>query len=285
MKTHRKVFSVERMAKLLKVSTSGYYAWFSRPESRRKKARRYLDIMVKAAFETSKSRYGSRKIKRQLANQGNAYSRSRIAVSMRRQGLRSKVCRKFVVTTDTKHDLKTSPNLLNREFDVDRPNQVWSSDITYLRSRAGWLYLVVFLDLFSRRVVGWCVSDSLGHETVLKALSRAVWQRRPERGLMIHSDRGIQYCCDGFREAIDRYQFVQSMSRKGNCWDNAVTETLFRSLKTEWLYHVDLEDLGHAEQELFEYIELFYNNQRLHASLDYLSPADFEAMPLNHKAA
>ena len=218
-------------------------------------------------------------------NQGHPYSRSRVADSMRRQGLRSIVCKKFVVTTDSKHNLKASPNLLNREFDVDRPNQVWTSDITYLRSRAGWLYLVVFLDLFSRRIVGWCVSTSLGHETVLKALARAVWQRRPEPGLMIHSDRGIQYCCEGFREAIDEHQFVQSMSGKGNCWDNAVTETLFRSLKTEWLYHVDLKDLDHAERELFEYIELFYNNQRLHASLDYLAPADFEAMTTNRKVA
>ena len=285
MKAHRKVFSVERMAKVLEVSTSGYYAWFTRPESRRKRERRHLDVLVKAAFETSKSRYGSRKIKRTLAKEDHIYSRSRVAESMSRQSLRSKVCRKFVVTTDTRHDLKASPNLLNRTFEADRPNQVWTSDITYLPSRAGWLYLVVFLDLFSRRVVGWCVSTSLGHETVLKALSRAVWQRRPEPGLMVHSDRGIQYCCDGFRDTIDRHQFVQSMSRKGNCWDNAVTETLFRTLKTEWLYHVDLKDLDHAERELFEYIELFYNNQRLHASLDYVSPADFETMPTNLKVA
>ncbi len=283
MKTHRKVFSVERMAKVLEVSTSGYYAWFTRPESRRMKERRHLDVLVKAAFETSKGRYGSRKIKRVLAKKDHTYSRSRVAESMRRQSLRSKVYRKFVVTTDTRHDLKASPNLLNREFDVDRPNQVWTSDITYLPSRAGWLYLVVFLDLFSRRVVGWYVSTSLGHETVLKALSRAVWQRRPEPSLMVHSDQGIQYCSDGFRDAIVRQQFVQSMSRKGNCWDNAVTETLFRTLKTEWLYHVDLENLDHAERELFEYIELFYNNQRLHASLDYVSPAEFETMPTNRK--
>jgi transposase InsO family protein len=152
-------------------------------------------------------------------------------------------------------------------------------------SRAGWLFLVVFLDLFSRRVVGWCVSTSLGHETALTALSRAVWHRRPEPGLMIHSDRGIQYCCEGFQEAIDRHHFVQSMSRKGDCWDNAVTESFFRTLKTEWLYHVDLEDLEHAEHELFEYIEVFYNNQRLHASLDYVSPAKFEALPQHHKVA
>ncbi len=282
MKAHRKSFSVERMAKVLEVSKSGYYAWLSRPESRRKKERRYLDVLVKAAFEASHGRYGSLKISRELAAQGNPYSRSRVADSMGRQGLRSKVRRKFVVTTDTKHNLKASPNLLNREFKVDRPNKVWTSDITYLRSGAGWLFLVVFLDLYSRRIVGWCVSTSLGHETLLTALSRAVWQRRPEPALMIHSDRGIQYCCDGFRQAIDRHQFVQSMSRKGNCWDNAVTESFFRSLKTEWLYHVNLKDLDHAQRELFEYIELFYNNQRLHATLDYVSPANFEA-PLQHQ--
>jgi|TARA_B100000315_G_C14510587_1_gene556744 transposase InsO family protein len=285
MKAHRKLFSVERMAKVLKVSRSGYYAWLSRPESGRKKERRYLDVLVKAAFKAKHARYGSLKISRELAAQGNPYSRSRVADSMRRQGLRSKVRRKFVVTTDTKHNLKASPNLLNREFKVDRPDKVWTSDITYLRSRAGWLYLVVFLDLYSRRIVGWCVSTSLEHETVLTALSGAVWQRRPEPGLMIHSDRGIQYCCDGFRQAIDRHQFVQSMSRKGNCWDNAVTESFFRSLKTEWLYHVDLKDLDHAQRELFEYIELFYNNQRLHATLDYVSPADFEAQQQHQKEA
>lgn len=272
------MFSVERMAKVLTVSKSGYYAFISRPLSRQKKERRYLDVLVKAAFEASHARYGSLKISRELAAQGNPYRRSRVADSMRRQDLRSKVCRKFVVTTDTKHNLKASPNLLNRDFDMEVPNKVWVSDITYLRSRAGWLFLVVFLDLFSRRVVGWCVNTSLGHETVLTALSRAVWQRRPDPGLMIHSDRGVQYCCDGFREAIDTHQFVQSMSRKANCWDNAVAESFFRSLKTEWLYHVDLIDLDHAKRELFAYIEMFYNNQRLHAYLDYVSPATFERL-------
>ncbi|MDA0744977.1 MAG: IS3 family transposase [bacterium] len=278
MRDHRKAFSVERMAKVLNVSKSGYYAWISRPESDRKKERRYLDVLVKTAFETSRSRYGSRKISRALSAQGNPYSRSRVADSMRRQGLRSKVRRKFVVTTDTKHDLKASPNLLNRDFETDRPNKVWVTDITYLSSRAGWLFLVVFIDLFSRRVVGWCVSPSLGHETVLQALSRAVWRRRPDPGLMIHSDRGIQYCCDGFRKAIHTHQFVQSMSRRANCWDNAAAESFFRSLKTEWLYHTDLIDLEHAERELFEYIEMFYNNQRLHAYLDYVTPDSFEQL-------
>ena len=275
---------MERMAKLLDVSTSGYYGWFSRPESEREQERLLLDVLVKAAYEASRGRYGSLKISRALAAQGKPYRRNRVADSMRRQGLRSKVRRKFVVTTDTKHDLKASPNLLNRAFDAGRPNEVWVSDITYLSSRSGWLYLVVFIDLFSRRVVGWCVSTSLAHETVLTALSRAVWQRRPQPNLMIHSDRGIQYCCDGFRKAVDAHQFVQSMSKKADCWDNAVSESFFKTLKTEWLYHVDLIDLDHAERELFEYIEMFYNNQRLHAYLDYVSPALFERLSLQKAA-
>ena len=162
MKTHRKVFSVERMAKVLEVSKSGYWTWLSRPESERKKQRRVLDVLVKAAFEASHARYGSGKIRQELLTQGNPYSRGRVADSMRRQGLRSKVRQKFVVTTDSKHNLKASPNLLNREFKVDAPNKVWTSDITYLRSRAGWLYLVVFLDLFSRRIVGWCGQHLVG---------------------------------------------------------------------------------------------------------------------------
>ena len=278
MKDHSNVFSVERMAKVLDVSKSGYYAWLSRPECARKKARRRLDVLVKAAFETSQGRYGSRKIGRVLAAQGLVYSRARVADSMRRQGLRSKVRKKFVVTTDTKHDLKASPNLLNRQFEAEYPNQVWVSDITYLRSRSGWLYLAVFIDLFSRRVVGWCISPSLSHQTVLEALSRAVWQRRPPPGLMIHSDRGVQYCCDGFREVIHTHQFVQSMSRKANCWDNAVAESFFRTLKTEWLYHIELIDQEHAQRELFAYIEMFYNHQRLHATLDYVAPDAFERL-------
>ena len=203
------------MAKLLDVSTSGYYGWFSRPESEREQERLLLDVLVKAAYEASRGRYGSLKISRALAAQGKPYRRNRVAFSMRRQGLRSKVRRKFVVTTDTKHDLKASPNLLNRAFDAGRPNEVWVSDITYLSSRSGWLYLVVFIDLFSRRVVGWCVSTSLAHETVLTALSRAVWQRRPQPGLMIHSDRGIQYCCDGFRKAVDAQSVCSKHEQEG----------------------------------------------------------------------
>ena len=276
MKTQEALFPVERMAQVLGVSKSGYYAWRSRGESKRDLTRRLVDVRVKATFEDSHGRSGSLKIARALTAQGHATSRRRAADSMRRQGLVSKVRRKFIVTTASSHRLSPAPNLLNRAFDVDTPNTVWVSDITYLSSRSGWLYLVVFIDLFSRRVVGWQVSDSLAHEMVLTALECAVYRRRPGSGLLIHSDRGVQYCCDGFREAIGKHQFIQSMSRKGNCWDNAVAESFFRTLKTEWAYHVELVDLEHAKCELFEYIERFYNHQRLHATLDYLSPAAFE---------
>lgn len=276
MRDHSSEHAVERMAKVLEVSKSGYYAWLLRPESARKRDRRQLDARVRAAYAAHKGRYGSTKISRYLTGQGYPCSRMRVALSMRRQGLKAKVSRKFRVTTDSTHNLAPAPNLLNRNFTVDAPNTVWVSDITYLRSKSGWLYLTLIIDLFSRRIVGWCVSTSLRHETVLKALDRAVRTRRPPRGLLFHSDRGIQYCCEAFRAKLDEYGFVQSMSRKGNCWDNAVSESLFRSLKTEWAYHVELSNLAHAQTELFEYIEIFYNNQRLHATLDYVSPAAFE---------
>ena len=276
MRNHRSVFSVERMAELLGVSRSGFDAWLKRPESGRKRGRRELDARVKAAFEAHKRRYGSTKIAEHLTGQGYPCSRTRVAQSMRRQGLRSKVARKFKATTNSNHNLAAAPNLLDRNFKADTPNTVWASDITYLQSKAGWLYLAVIIDLFSRRIVGWCVSDNLRHEIVVKALVRAVRTRRPPKGLLFHSDRGIQYCCQAFRQKIAEYGFVQSMSRKGNCWDNAVTETLFRSLKTEWAYDIDLAGLEHARNELFEYIEAFYNNQRLHATLGYVSPAAFE---------
>ena len=261
---------------MLGVSKSGYYAWLKRPVSARDSDRRQLDVRVRAAFELHKARYGSTKIARYLTGEGYPCSRTRVAKSMKRQGLRSIVAKKFRATTDSSHGLTPAPNLLNRNFEVAEPNTVWVSDITYLPSKTGWLYLTVFIDLFSRRIVGWSVSNSLRHEMVIQALNRAVNIRRPPRGLVIHSDRGIQYCCEGFREKIAEYGFVQSMSRKGNCWDNAVAESLFRTLKTEWAHHIDLDGLEQAEPELFEYIEVFYNNQRLHATLDYVSPAAFE---------
>lgn len=270
------MFSIERMAAVLDVSRSGYYAWRSRSESRRGEWQRALDARVRVCFNLHKKRSGSPKIFNALNQEGFKCCRSSVARSMRRQGLRSITQRKFVVTTDSKHMLHTEPNLLKQEFDVERPNEVWVSDITYLWSRSGWLYLTVVIDLFSRRVVGWSLNKDLGHEGALSALERAIRTRRPEPDLMIHTDRGTQFCCHGYRKAVQKNRLVHSMSRRGNCWDNAVAESFFRSLKTEWAYHTNLQSYEQALQELFEYIEVDYNNQRLHQTLGYTSPAEFE---------
>jgi putative transposase len=280
MARYRTEFSVEKMAEVLKVSRSGFYAWLKRPESGREKETRLLDALIRAEHERSKERSGSIKIAHALRAKGHSVGRKRVARRMRSMGLRSKVRRKFRVTTDSKHKEPVAPNLLNRQFTTSAPNQVWVSDITYLWTQAGWVYLTVFLDLFSRMVVGWSVSTSLGHESVVQALWRAVGRRGPLRGMLIHSDRGVQYACEGFRAVLELHGFIQSMSRKGNCWDNAVAESFFRTLKTEWYYHTRLLDINHAEQELFEYIEQFYNGQRQHAALGYLSPVAFEAKEL-----
>jgi putative transposase len=275
MKDHSSEFSVERMAKVFEVSRSGYYDWNGRAESMRAQKRRLFDLEVRSAFEVGKRTYGRDRVRLELGLQGRKASRKRVGASMERQGLRFKPKRRFRVTTDSKHIFPVAQNLLNREFSVDEPNKVWVTDITYLSSRCGWLYLTVFIDLFSRMVVGWCVSTSLCHEGVLEALYRAIWRRRPAAGLMIHSDRGVQYCCNGFREVIAGHHFVQSMSRKGNCWDNAVSESFFGTLKNEWLPDVDIYDREHAEQELFKYIEQFYNGQRIHTTIG-MPPLMFE---------
>lgn len=277
MQQHRREFPVQKMAEVLDVSRSGFYAWFKRPESRREVQNRHLDAAIRAEHQTSKERSGSVKITKALRHKGLVVGRKRVAHRMRLMGLRSKVRRKYRVTTNSKHDQPLAENLLKRRFTTDAPNKVWVTDITYLWTRAGWAYLTVFLDLYSRLVVGWSVSTSLSHESVLRALWRAVGRRGPVAGLMIHSDCGVQYACAAFRAALQQQGFIQSMSRKGDCWDNAVAESFFRTLKTEWLYHADVIDIVHAEQELFEYIEQFYNGQRLHASLGYLTPIAFEA--------
>jgi len=237
-----------------------------------------FDAQVLAAFEADKKRSGSRKLRHTLSRQqGHACNRKRVVASMRRQGLRSIVRGKFrVVTTDSKHDLPVAPNLLQRRFTVEAPNRAWVSDITYLPSASGWLYLCVFLDLFSRLVVGWYVDTSLSRELVLRAFQRAVVRRRPLPGLLAHSDRGSQYCCGDYRNALLAVRAVQSMSRKGDCWDNAVSESFFRTLKTELIYHVNLVDVVHAERVLREYIDGYYCCRRLHATLGYVSPLSYE---------
>ena len=243
------------MCRVLKVSCSGFHCWLAREESARARERTRLDALIRATFKSSNKRSGSIKVTQALVKKGEAVNRTWVAQRMQEMGLRSRVKKKFRATTDSKHKEPIAPNLLDRQFTVTAPNRVWVTDITYLWTRSGWAYLTVFLDLYSRMVVGWALSSSLSHEAVVRALWRAVGRRQPGPGLMIHSDRGVQFACEGFRRVLKQMGFIQSMSRKGNCWDNAVAESFFRTLKTEWYSDNTLNDLSHAEQDLFEYIE------------------------------
>tara|TARA_B100000959_G_C14881773_1_gene582838 strand:- start:32 stop:904 length:873 start_codon:yes stop_codon:yes gene_type:complete len=273
---HRALWSVEEMCRVLEVSRSGFYAWQQRPISARGQETQRLDTEIKELFEASRQRSGSPKITRALGARGWHVSKNRVADRMRHLGLRSIVRRRFRVTTNSKHRFPAAPNRLQRNFTATHPNQVWVSDLTYLRVGRGWLYLVVFIDLFSRRVVGWALSSSLDHSIALRALQRAVAGRNPPAGLIIHSDRGVQYACTSFTKWLARHGFVQSMSRKGDCWDNAVAESFFHLLKTELTYHCRWLDYQAAHRDLFEYIEIFYNRERSHSTLDYLTPDQFE---------
>jgi len=235
-----------------------------------------LDAEIREIYDGSRGRYGSPKITRELQDRGRRVSKSRVARRMRAAGLRSKVRRKYRVTTDSKHHFPVAPNLLERKCTTTAPDKVWASDITYLATRSGWLYLTVIIDLFSRLVVGWALSSSLSHDMVVTALKRAIRRRRPGKGLVFHSDRGVQYACSDFREELDKYGFIQSMSRKGDCWDNAVAESFFGIMKTELVYHERYEGHQDTLHSIFEYIEVFYNRQRRHSTLGYLCPAEYE---------
>jgi putative transposase len=276
MKAYRHMFPIERMACVLEVSSSGYYAWLGREVSLRAREREWYDLRVRQIFEQKKQRCGYRRIHLLLVRQGVPCAQKRVQASMQRQGLRVRPRRKYVVTTQSKHEHPVAPNLLQRNFTATRPNQVWTTDITYIRSKLGWLYLVVFLDLYSRAIVGWKVSTNLRAEFVVGTFVRAAKRRRITAGLLVHSDRGVQYCCSDFRDVIKVHGASQSMSRKGDCWDNAVTESFFSTLKKEMPAEMVFADQAAAERYLFEYIEVEYNCQRLHSTLGYRPPMEYE---------
>lgn len=280
MSEHHTDFRVEEMCRVFEVSRSGYYRWIKRRPGRRELDNQRLDAQIREIYAGSKGRYGSPKITRELRDRGRRVGKNRVARRMRQAGLRSKIRRKYRVTTDSKHHFPVAPNLLERNFTADAPDKVWVSDITYLATRSGWLYLTVIIDLFSRLVVGWALSSSLSHEMVLAAFKRAVRKRRPGKGLIFHSDRGVQYACTDFRKELAVHGFIQSMSRKGDCWDNAVAESFFAMMKTELVYHERYSGRSDALASVFEYIEAFYNRQRRHSALGYLSPAEYETRKL-----
>lgn len=261
---------------MLEVERSGFYAWRSRKESDHAVDDRRLAVEVRAVFEESKRRYGSPRVFRVLCRRGVKVGRHRVARLMREQKLQARRRRKFVATTHSKHSMPTPPNLVKREFDVNEADRVWAGDVTYLPTGEGWLFLAVLLDLYSRRVVGWALSERNDEALTLSALRMALDQRHPSTGLIHHSDRGATYASGGYQDVLARNGLVCSMSRKGDCWDNAVVESFFSTLDIECAREQPFLTKSAARREVSEYILSFYNPTRLHSHLGYLSPMEFE---------
>jgi transposase InsO family protein len=278
-------FPVEFMCEQLEVSRSGFYAWAERPESARQQQDQQLAQQVEKAHRDSRGIYGSPRVHAELQAQGLKVSRKRVARLMGEQKLEARRRRRTVRTTDSNHSHPVAPNILERDFSPGQPNSTWATDITYVWTSEGWLYLAVVLDLFSRRVVGWSMSERIDTQLVLGALEMALEGRQPPKGLIHHSDRGSQYASAEYRQALASRGIQCSMSRKGNCWDNAVVESFFSSLKQELVYTTDFATRLQARSALFEYIEVFYNRRRRHSSLGYLSPLDYERTALPAKLA
>lgn len=277
IRDHTAIFEIAIMLRVLNVSKSGFYAWLKRLASPRAKQNATLLEEIKGVHEASRGSYGSPRVTATLRRSGSRVSKHRVARLMRTAELRGKSHRKSrVSTTNSKHGEPRNVNLLERDFTASEPDQKWLSDITYLPTTEGWLYLAVVLDMFSRRIVGWGFSSSLESSLVVSAFDMACQSRKPSDGLMFHSDQGVQYASAEFKAALSRLEVVQSMSRKGDCWDNSPCESFFATLKLE----LDLRKARGTKLEtqalVFEWMEVFYNRQRLHSSLGYLSPAEFE---------
>ena len=276
IENHRSEHAVGRMCRVLGVTRSGYHAWRNRGQSQRARRDAELLLKIRESHRQSKGRYGSPNIHKDLCEQNERTGKKRVARLMREAGIRSKVVKRFKVTTQSKHDLPVAENLLQRDLTAPAPNRVWVSDITYIWTREGWLYLCVVLDLWDRKVVGWSMGERLVADLAVDALGKAVALRRPAEGLVFHSDRGVQYASEVFRSELGKRAMVQSMSRKGNCWDNAVAESFFGILKRELVYHETYLTRAEARLSVFEYIEGWYNRKRRHSTLGRISPLAFE---------
>jgi transposase InsO family protein len=284
---HRGQFQMTVLLRVLGVSSSAFYQWQNRPVSQRARQKEHLVTHICELFEQSESRYGSPRIHRDLQNLGIRCSRKRVAQLMKEQQLVVRKPRKFVATTDSGHAFPVAQNLLNQKYQVEAVaglNRAWAGDITYVPTAQGWLYAAVILDLKSRKVIGWSMKDSLEqtlvHEALEMALGRRLAANAPE-ALLFHSDRGSQYAAHNYQERLQEQGIVCSMSRKGNCWDNAVVESFFATLKKEEVHREDYLTREQAKTSLFYYIEVFYNRQRRHSALGYVSPHDYEQSLLN----
>ena len=274
---HGQAYSVGRMCMLLNICRSSYYAWKKRKPSRRTQENQALIEHIRRIHKLSRKTYGSPRVHAQLRKQGWTCSRKRIARLMRQDGLQGRRKYRKVTTTDSKHNFPIAPNVLNREFRAAKPNEKWVADITYIPTEEGWLYLAGVLDLFSRKIVGWEMSAQINADLVENALRMALYQRQPGANLLHHSDRGSQYASYSIRNILAANHIQVSMSNKADCYDNAVMESFFGTLKNEWVHHQKYQTRYQARTDIFGYIEGFYNTVRLHSTLGYLSPVEFEA--------
>jgi transposase InsO family protein len=271
-------FAVNVCCAVLGVSRAGYYAWRDRPVSARAARRERIAGRIRVAHEANRRVYGSPRVHQVLLAEGERVCRNTVARIMRQIGIRARTKRKFVPrTTDSNHHRPVAPNLLERRFDAERPNQKWAVDITYVPTAEGWLYLAGVMDLCSRRIVGWSMADHMRSELVHDALAMAMARRQPPPGLLHHSDQGVQYASEDYQHLLDRHAMRPSMSGRGDCWDNAPKESFWSTIKTELIHHENYATREQARQSIFEYIETFYNRTRLHSSLGYRSPEAFEA--------
>ena len=272
---HRFAFRVEKMCRALKVSRSGYYAWADRGPSQREQMNQQLLVKIKRSYDSSRQTYGSPRVTVDLRESGESCNQKRIARLMRLNGLMAKTKRRFRITTNSRHNQPAAPNLVNQEFVAEGPDRLWTSDITYLWTKAGWLYLSVVLDVYNRQIVGWAMSERLNRQLVIASLEQALNRRSPTENMIFHSDQGSQYTSDQFRTLLNNNGLLASNSGKGNCYDNAITETFFHTLKTELVYFENYQTREEAKLSVFEYIEVFYNRKRRHSALGYKSPIDF----------
>lgn len=272
----RSLYSIRLLCRVLEISKSGYYKWVGNKRFSKKDEYRALVDKIEKIHSDSRKTYGSPRVFQKLKKAGEKISKNTVAKLMNENNIMAKTKKKFKLTTDSKHNLNVSPNLLARNFNPENINEAWCGDITYIHTNEGWLFLATVIDLYSRKIIGWSMNKRMKKSLVVDAMNMALGQRKTATGVIFHSDRGSQYCSNEFRKVLKRNSIMQSMSRKGNCWDNAVAESFFSTLKKDLVFHEEFETREEAKRKIFEYIEVFYNRERIHSVLDFKSPIEYE---------
>ena len=278
IRKHRNTWTIAKQCRAFKLSRSGYYVWLKNQTSLKHQEHQELDNKIIDIFNTHKKRYGAPRITKELNIAGLLINHKRVEKRMKSLGLKAKQAKKFKATTDSNHNYPVAENILDQDFSATGPNQKWAGDITYIWTQSGWLYLAVIIDLFSRQVIGWSMSNRINKVLVCDALKMALWKRKFPKNVMVHSDRGSQYCSKQYQTLLKDHQLICSMSGKGCCYDNAVSETFFHTLKVECLNDYYFYNRDEAKTVIFEYIEIYYNHVRMHSSIDYKTPVQFEQL-------